>query len=68
MEKTAFSAEISGSGGQKPAVRASRLAQLRVIGRSQGVAQREIDAAEASLAGAFALADFVDAIRRAAHD
>ena len=68
MEKTAFSAEIHGSGGPRGAPRASQLARLRAIGRAQGVAQREIDAAETSLMGAFALADFVDAIRRAAHD
>lgn len=68
MEKAKFLAEILGPGAPKAAARAARLARLRAIGRAEGVAQREIDAAEASLAGAFALADFMDAIWRAAHD
>jgi hypothetical protein len=63
MEKAAFSAGIPARDDLKTTVRAARLARLRVIGRAEGVAQREIDAAEASLAGAYALADFVDAIR-----
>jgi hypothetical protein len=66
MEKAAFLAEILGPDVPKSAARAAGLARLTAIGRAAGVAQREIDAAEASLAGAFALGDFMDAIRRAA--
>jgi hypothetical protein len=68
MEKAGISAEILGHDAPKRATRAARLARLRAIGRAQRVPQRAIDAAEASLAGAFALADFVDAIRRASDD
>jgi hypothetical protein len=65
MEKAAIPAEILGRIRQKGA-RAARLARLRAAGRAEGVDARAIDAAEASLAGAFALGDFMDAIRRAA--
>ena len=68
MEKATFPAEILGSDVPKTAARTARLAQLRAIGLAEGVAQRTIDAAEASLAGAYALSDFVDAIQRAVHD
>ena len=68
MDKAAFSARIPGADDVRSAVRTSRLARLRAIGQAEGVAQRTIDAVEASLIGAFALADFVDAIRCAGHD
>jgi hypothetical protein len=68
MEKATFPAGIPGPGDDRNAHRTARLARLRAIGRIEAVAQRDIDAAEASLLGAFALADFVEAIRRARHD
>jgi hypothetical protein len=64
MEKAAFSAENPAQDEARTADRGTRLARLRAIGRAGGVAQRDIDAALASLTGAYALADFVDAIRR----
>jgi hypothetical protein len=66
MEKPDISATMRPSGTPKKASRAARLARLGAIGRAEGLAQRDIDAALASLGGAYALADFVDAIRRAA--
>jgi hypothetical protein len=66
MEKAALMAEIPGPDGPKKAARAARLARLRTIGRAQGVDECAIRAAETSLAGAFALGDFMDALRRAA--
>lgn len=68
MEKPALSATLQASDRPKRGARAASLARLRAIGRAEGLAQRDIDAAEASLAGAYALADFVDTIRWAADD
>jgi hypothetical protein len=58
--------KIPPSGPPKAAARAARLARLRAIGRAAGIAEGAIDTAEASLAGAFALGDFLDSLRRAA--
>jgi hypothetical protein len=56
---------------EKPAetlekARTHRLTRLREAGLAEGVAESRIAAAELSLAGAYALADAIDAIRRAA--
>ena len=50
----------------KAPVRARRLSRLRAAGSAEGIAEARIAAAELSLAGAYALADAIDAIRRAA--
>ena len=68
MEKSTIPAEILGRDTPKRTARAARLARLRAAGLAEGVPQRAIAAAEASLAGAFALADFADAIRSAGDD
>ena len=68
MKKTAIPVEIPNHSALKMSARAARLARLRSIGQAEGVPQRAIDAAEASVAGAYALADFVDAIRQAGDD
>jgi hypothetical protein len=66
MKKPANPALLSEPDTRKAAIRAARLARLRAIGRAEGVDGRAIDAAAASLAGAFALGDFMDSLRRTA--
>jgi hypothetical protein len=70
MEKAASLAEIPRPDGPKAAARAAQAVRLRAIGRAQGVGESAIAAAEASLAGAFALGDFMDGLRHMAgsHD
>lgn len=51
---------------EKSKARLSRLAQLRTMGLAQHAPEKRINEAEQSLAGAFALADLMDAIRRVA--
>ena len=70
MKETGLSAEILGPDAAKRTVRAAQMARLRAVGRTEGIGQSAIAAAEASLASSFALGDFMDALRHAAggHD